>query len=227
MKRVLTLMLAALLLLLPLTASADNENAVAYMDIHFSCGCDRGGTGTMVGRYGLITAAHNLYCHQHGSPLQSCAFYFGAISADSCWYEYTGAFRFWAYDTFRNGYNSVNDIGFVVFPSPVGDTTGWFGCKVMNNQDLNGKITREMSYDTNFELQTRYRVLHIRGNKQVYWGDWSNGTEGGPIFFASNGQDNGPYLVAVYTARDDEGNGYGRRLTNDVFEDMRANGVFD
>lgn len=227
MKRILTLMLAILLFLLPCAATAEHEHAVAYMEIRFSCGCNRGGTGTMVGRYGLITAAHNLYCHEHGSPLKRCDFYFGATSLDDCWYEYNGAFRYWAYDTFRNGYDSDNDIGYVVFPSPVGDETGWFGCKVMNNEDLNGKITQELSYNKNRELQKRYRVLRVLGSKQINWGDGSDGTEGGPIVFASNGQDGGPYVVAVYTSHDDEGKGYGRRLTNDIFRDMRSNGVFD
>lgn len=135
----MTALLLAVLLLLPLAAFADNfdlHHPVAYLDARFTCGCQRGGTGTMVGRYGLITAAHNLYCPEHGKPLKTCDFYFGAVSRNSCWYRYDGRFNYTVYDTFQNGYRAENDIGFVIFETPVGNETGWYACMVGTDHDL-------------------------------------------------------------------------------------------
>ncbi len=225
MKRMLTLMLTILLFLLPLAANA--EHAVAYMDSRFTCGCSRGGTGTMIGRYGLITAAHNLYCPDHGKPLKTCDFYFGANSPNSCWYKYDGKFLYRAYETFQNGYNARNDIGYVVFDAPVGDETGWFGTIVGNDYDLNQEFTHVLNYDRKRHLQSIFEVQYVLDSTQIYWAGWINGTEGGPVFFNNEGLDFESYVVAVYTSHDQEGNGYGRRLTNNVIQDMRADGAFD
>lgn len=222
MKRMLTLMAALLLFLLPLTASADHEHAVAYIDSRFNCGCSRRGTGAMIGRYGLITAGHNLYCSKHGESLKSCDFYFGAESYSSCWYEYNGSFSYRVYDTFKNGYRSYNDIGYVIFDTAVGDRTGWFGWMITEDYELDGEITHEMSYDSKRNLSESVRVVHVDDGREIHWAGWSSGTEGGPIFF-----DYGSYVVAVYTCHDKGENGYGRRLTQNIIKDMRADGAFD
>lgn len=226
MKRMLTLMAAILLFLLPCAASAEQNHAVAYMESRFTCGCSRSGTGTMIGRRGLVTAAHNLYCHQHGEPLKSCNFYFGAVSANSCWYRYDGKFRYTVYETFQDGYSSRNDIGYVVFDTPVGDETGWFGYIVGSDYDLNEEYTHVLSYDGKRHLQSYFEVQYVLNSTQIYWEGWVSGNDGGPVYFDSS-DINGPYVVAVYTSYDNEGNNYARRLTNNVIRDMREDGAFD
>ena len=228
-KKIAALVLALVLLALPLTslaASFDASHPVAYMDSHFTCGCSRGGTGVMVGRYGLLTAAHNLYCPDHGCPLKYCNFYFGAKSANSCWYEYTGKFNYRVYDTFANGYNSQNDIGYVIFETAVGNETGWYACQVGSDHYLNEEFTHVLSYDKNRHLQSLFEIQYVRNSKQIYWSGWLAGTDGGPVYFWSEGMEY-PEVIAVYTSHDSQGNGYGRRLTQDVFNDMRAEGAFN
>lgn len=228
MKKPIALVMCLLLLALPLVSQAatfDTSHATAYTYSRFSCGCTMGGSGAMVGRYGFLTAAHNLYCHLHGQPLKTCDFYFGAKSVNSCWYKYDGKFTYWAYDTFRNGYDSANDIGFVIFETPVGDETGWFGTWAGTDSEMDQEFTHVLSHDANRHLQSLFEVQYVYDANQLYWKGLINGTSGGPVYLWEEGYDY-PWVVGVYTSYDENGNSYARRLTLDVFEDMKANGAF-
>lgn len=229
MKRMMALALVIMLFTLPITAMADTfdiSHTVAYMDSHFTCGCSRGGSGTMISRYGLVTAAHNLYCHVHSEPLQYCDFYFGANSPGSCWYKYDGKFTYRVYDTFTNGYSSKDDIGYVIFNSPVGGETGWCASIAGSDHYLNEEFTHVLSYDGTRHLQTIFDIQYVLDSKQIYWPGWISGTDGGPVCFWYEGLEF-PQVVAVYTSHDDNGNGYGRRLTNEIFDHMREAGAFN
>lgn len=229
MLRRMTTLLLAVLFLLPLTSFADNFNLshpIAYMDSHFTCGCSRGGSGTMITRYCLVTAAHNLYCPEHGKPLKYCNFYFGAVSANSCWYKYDGKFTYRVYDTFANGYSSENDIGYVVFETPVGKETGWYGSIAGDDHYLNEEFTHVLNYNSQRKLESIFEIQYVLSDKQIYWKGWLSGTDGGPVYFYNEDLDY-PQVVAVYTSHDSQGNGYGRRLTEDIYNDMRADGAFN
>lgn len=221
--------LLAAFLLLPLAALAgdfDISHTIAYMESQFTCGCSRGGSGTMISRYGLVTAAHNLYCYEHGKPLKYCNFYFGARSAGSCWYQYSGKFTYRVYDTFQNGYSSRNDIGYVVFQSPVGDETGWCGSIAGDDHYLNEEFVNVATYDETRHLDSVYSILYVKNSCEVYWDEWLYGTDGGPVYFGYSEDLDYPQVVAVYTSHDSNGNGYGRRLTSDIYSDMREDGAF-
>lgn len=210
-------------------ASSDvNIHTLAFMDIKFNCGCTRYGTGTMIGRYGLITAAHNLYCPEHGQNLKSCSFAFGSKSLRSAWYRYTGRFSYTVYDTFRNGYKSENDIGYVIFDSPVGNETGWQDYIVGTDFDLNWEFTHVYTYDNKAKLG--YLGLgqeDVISSTEVKLEGYLSGAEGGPVTVNYGDGDYPDYLiVAVYTSHDSSGNGYGRRITQNVINDMRADGAF-
>lgn len=227
-KRLAALALMIILLVLPLVSFADTFNpnhAIAYIDSKFQCGCTRGGTGAMIGRRGLVTAGHNLYCHTHGVGLKYCNFYFGARGANSCWYEYSGHFTYRVYDNFKNGYNAENDIGYVVFDAPVGDQTGWFGWITGYDNDVDMEFMNLLNYDSRRHVQNVYDIGYIRNSKQIYWYGYISGTEGGPVYV--NFDEMQYRVVAVYITHDSSGNGIGRRLTSDVINDMRAAGAFD
>ena len=52
-KRAVSFVLALAIALLPLIASAatfEPSRAIAYMEAKFTCGCERGGSGVMIGR---------------------------------------------------------------------------------------------------------------------------------------------------------------------------------
>lgn len=227
MKKIFAVVLC-LLLALPLASQAavfNTDHATAFMSSRFNCGCTIDGSGAMISRYGLVTAAHNLYCYQHGEKLKSCDFYFGAKSANSCWYKYDGKFTYWTYEDFKNGYDSANDIGVVIFDAPVGDETGWFGYWVGSDRDLNEEYTHVLAYDQYRHMQDLFEIQYVYSSTELYWQGWLGGTAGGPVYLWGEGMEY-PMVVAVYTAADNDGNGYGRRLTADVIQDMRDRGAF-
>lgn len=229
MKRLMAFLLAALLLTMPLFASADTfntEHATAYLECKFQCGCTRGGVGAMIGRYGLITAAHNLYCHTHAQGLSYCNFYFGARTAGSCWYQYSGKFTYTVYNTFSNGYNSNDDIGYVIFDSPVGNTTGWFGYLVGDDSDLHYEYMHMMYFNTYRHSREEFTIMQVYNDKQVYWEGRNYNYGGGPVFLWYEGMEF-PRVVAVYTSDNSDGYSFGRRLTSDIIRDMRMDGAFD
>lgn len=219
----LVLMITFILWVFPVSAdSFDAHHATAYMDIKFECGCTAYGTGAMIGRYGLITAGHNLYCHLHGKPLKTCSFLFGAKSPNSGKYKYNGNFTFWSYDTFSSGYSSTYDIGYVIFPKPVGNSTGWYGYQVGSDYDLNMEYVNVYNYSDRARLQTLYTVQYVQDSNRVSMDDYISYSEGGPIFFGSDYR-----VIGVYTSHSSSGKGIGRRLTNQIINDMKADGAFN
>lgn len=223
-KRMLALVLAAVMMFSPLVSKAATFNpnhALAYLAVRFTCGCTRGGTGAMIGRYGMVTAGHNLYCPYHGKPLKTCDFYFGAQTPCCSWYHHTGRFSYRVYDTFANGYHSENDIGYIIFNNPVGDTTGWFGSWAGSDRDLDWEYMNLYNYDANRHMRSLFTVEKVYSSQELYWDGKISGTGGGPVVM---GEDD--YVVAVFTCYSNDGTGYGRRLTYDVIRDMRADGAF-
>ena len=232
MKRILALLLMLMLVLphmITLAAAAENFDMhlpIAYMDTKFTCGCSRGGSGTMIGRYGLITAAHNLYCHVHGKPLKTCDFYFGAKSNGSYHYRYNGKFTYTVYDSFTHGYNAQNDIGFVIFETAVGEKTGWYASMAGSDHDLHEEYFNLLTYDFNRNLKGLFEIQYVLDPLQLYWQGQLDATAGGPVAFTSDDYEF-PTVVAVYTSMDNNGYSYGRRLTFDVIQDMRSAGAFN
>ena len=234
-RKLMALTLAALLLLsLPLhslAASFSYEKAICLMTVQFQCGCSRYGTGAMIGRRGLITAGHNLVCLNHSRALKSCTFLFGAKSANSGTFKITvkngkGYTARW-YDSFSGGYSSSDDIGFVVFEKPVGDSTGWFGWWAGSDYDMNEEFMNTFDYDGRGRLKDLFTVQYVLDSKRLYWDGHLWDTQGGPVVFDQEGMD-WPQVVAVSTTYDTSKNrGYGRRITMNVINDMRAMGAFN
>lgn len=230
-KRILLLMMTLMLFLSPLTAQAasfNRERATAYMNITFQCGCRRGGTGAMVSRKALLTAGHNLYCHKHGKPLKNCTFSFGCTSKTKCAYQYKGKFRFWVYDTFQGGYNSQNDIGYVIFNENVGDKTGWFATQVPSRQLIENNAFFFHAYDSNLKLQRLGELPYMVDNidLEIWIPNFITGMSGGPVTLAVEDHEIPP-VVGVYTSTNNYNKSYARLLTDDVFMDMKENGAFN
>ena len=232
MKRIIAL-LVLFVLAFSVSAQADSfnaEHAMAFMEITFTCGCSRVGTGAMIGRRGLVTAAHNLFCPEHGKEQKSCSFAFGSKSVNSAWYRYSGKYSYYAYDTFRNGYDSEYDIGYVVFDKPVGDETGYFGWIVGNDYDLAWEYVNVYAYTNKGKMDSLFVQEEVLNDREVYWNGYLGYSDGGPVVINcgdGNGKEADYRVVAVYTSHDSSGNGYGRRLTMNVINDMRAAGAFN
>ena len=231
MRRKIVLVLVLFCLLIPqmtIAAAFDEHRATAFMNITFECGCKTTGTGAMVGRRGLITAGHNLFCQFHGRKLKKVSFLFGAKSTSSGAYRYNGGYKFWAYDTFQNGYDSRYDIGYVVFDKAVGNSTGWFACRAGSDSYLNEEFSNVLNYSVKGKPENYFVVQYVANSQEIYFDGFIGyeAGEGGPVYFTHEGLEY-PEVVAVYTHFDPSGNSVARRITNNIIEDMRADGAFD
>jgi len=233
MKKVLSALLLLVLLAglfpLPSARAADmRTTAVARMDITFKCGCSRIGTGVMVAVNGMLTAGHNLVCHKHNKPLKNCTFYFGP-NGKKYHYKYKGSFTFTWYCDFSDGYESENDIGYIVFPKSkkVGKTTGWYASTAASNSKLGGSYCHMYGYNGN-RLVNDWDQVKVVSAREISWPISSalkNCAEGGPVYFEGEGSDY-PSVVAIYTCYgSNNSKGYARRLTSQLFDDMRSSGV--
>ncbi|MBQ4435318.1 MAG: hypothetical protein II879_04415 [Clostridia bacterium] len=237
-----TRILAALVIVLCLansvSALADNtryreypERAVARMYVKYNCRCERVGNGTMVGRRGLITAGHLLVCPYHGQWANTIQFKFGVKNSKNCIYTYTGSYHIYVYDTFKqsNGtvkYSAENNIGYVIFDKNVGDTTGWYGIYAPSAYDLTGEWYHWMGYK-NWEMWADYGFLNASDNSNVFsFNSYQDAYfQGSGIYNWDEGCE-GPTLVGVYIS-DENGKCYGRKVTQNVIDDMRKHGAFN
>ncbi len=229
MKRLTAVILLSFILLSCAAAagggrSAFPEKAIAYMDITFRCGCTRIGTGAMVCVDGLLTAGHNLICQEHGQTAEKIDFYFGYAGKNDYYYLYKGHFRYWYLDSFKNGYHSRNDIGYVLFDENVGDKTGWLATRYGPDREFDGQICSISAYSKNGELTEYSAQISIDGKLQFSLNQRAlpYGGEGAPVYINRNGT---PTLVAVYNSHTGSGC-LARRLTKELFDEMKARLTF-
>ena len=201
------------------------ESATAYMEIEFECGCTRTGAGAMIAKNALVTASHNLVCMNHTKKVKSITFNFGYWGAGTAMYKYTGAFTYRYYERFVNGFNSADDIGYVVFPENVGEKTGWFASKVCNDKTLKYKDTNFVGV-LNDTVIYDYNQIDVYSDREITWkisDQFSKSLEGRPAYWNYDGLKY-PTVIGVYTSHSDT-NGFVRRLTNQIINDMKKDGA--
>ena len=209
----------------PVQAAGDTEtNAVAEMEIKFYCGCKRTGTGTMIAKNGMITCAHNLCCPDHNRKLESCTFYFGRNNK-RYHYKYNGKFSYTYYGDYSNGYQSEDDIGYIVFPNDIGKNTGWYASRVESDNDIKWEYCHMIGYQGTKRVSD-WNQVSVLNAKEITWSassEFKKCGQGGPVYYASSDLEY-PVLVAVYSCYTSS-DGYARRLTNQVFNDMEKSGI--
>lgn len=144
---------------------------------------------------------------------------------NSAWYRYSGGFSYRAYDNFEDGgYYPINDIGYVIFDKPVGDDTGYFGWLVGSDETLDNEYVNVYGYTNKGKPDSLFTREEVMYEREVSLNGYLRDTGGGPIVM-SDGEGRNVYVVGVYTWHDSYG--YGRRLTMNVINDMRADGAFN
>ena len=200
-------------------------SAIANMYMHYTCGCEGQGTGFMVGPSGLVTAAHCLVCTDHGKTADRLTFYFGYNTDGSCNYYYDGATRYWYGTDFTrpdgsHGYDTCDyDYGYVKFPERIGDVTGWFGVTVKSGSSIDGWY-EVAGYRQGYLKTDSDQVKQYNDKQIIHYADMLSGNSGCPIFTSDY------YVVAINVA-DTKTENYGRRITTDVFNNMKNAGIFD
>ena len=192
--------------------------AIAHMQVMGECGDIWSGTGFMVGKNQLLTAAHCLICPEHGKWAFSTVFYFGYKNTKNYHYKYSGDFTAVAGNTFSKGagYEKQGDFACVVFPSNIGDYTGWFGYRYgMPDQELLSRTVYAAGYRDGLLKYDYGKLSSVDDEYLNYKIDTVAGNSGGPIFIRD---DNDEYrAVGIIIAENSQEN-TGYRLTKTIFD---------
>ena len=189
--------------------------AVAYMEAHYPCGCEKSGTGFMVERNKLMTAAHCMVCCEHSQWADQIEFYFGFRDFDNYSYLYDGKWYAFVGDTFPNKtYTSDNDWAVVKLYKNIGDIVGWFGFSYnMPNKQITSKEMLLLGYKWGTLRISEGKAKAGSGDLITYQIDAEAGNSGGPVFYLDNGV---PYAAAIHVA-DNKQNNYGYRITGEMY----------
>ncbi len=182
-------------------------SAIAYMEVTAQCGCSWAGTGLMVNKHRMLTAAHCLVCTKHGKWAKNLKLYFGYSSKKKYVYKYSGKWYAWVGDTFKNkSYRMDWDYACVRLYKNVGNKTGWFKADwSASDSKLKSKWITVAGYRDG-KLKAAVGTVQPYGyNHLSYTIDTLPGTSGGPIF------DNDYRVYGINIAQSEVAN-YGYRL---------------
>ncbi len=232
MKRFLSLLLVLALAAGLITVSvpalaADNSpdtSAVAYFEVKFHCGCTWNGTGTMIATNAMITAAHNLVCYTHNRGVNTATFYF---ERDNRKYRtsYNGKFNYHSYADFSRGYESDDDIAYIIFPKDIGSNTGWYASSAESDDDIKWEFCHMIGYN-GYKRLYDWEQVEVESSKLISWPasrEYREGNQGGPVYYRYEGLEY-PVLVAVYITCSNT-RAYARRITNNIYSDMERDGA--
>lgn len=200
-------------------------SAIAYMEMEFSCGCEATGSGFMVSKNCLMTAAHCLVCQDHEGTVSGITMYFGFKSKKNYLLRYNDAATYWysnSYHPSRNFYDSDWDYAYIQLRKDVGNTTGWFGMTSLSDASAATAFMEVSGYRLG-KIQTSYGTMSVLNDKRFYhYADTEPGYSGCPVFNSDY------YVVAINIAHSlyYEEN-IARRITRELIDDMRGNGMFD
>ncbi len=203
---------------------AGSDPRIAFIETSFECGCSGTSFGTMVGPNGMVIQSEAMYCPEHAKPYSKVVFHFGR-GKNGARMEYDGDFTFKVYETFDEGFSAKNNIGYVVFPFPAGETFGWYGCRMVSDEGLSGTAATVRSLNENWESVDIPVVLAVRSEKQVSAPSEKYFYTGVPLFLTAEG--NEPVLIGIECSVSADGSvEFFRRITRRVYEDMEKAGVF-
>lgn len=185
-------------------------SAIGLLHCTGKCGCSWQGSGFMVSRRMMMTAAHCLVCSEHHVLVRDMDIYFGYQNNNNYYYRYDGGSHIWA-ATDSPQANREADFGYVLFDQPVGDRVGAFGTAAVYDGELESSWLIASGYRDGV-LKACYGLARKQGdNMFTIDADWVSGNSGGPIY-----NDN-YYVVGIIVAHSDNPpTNYARRITPDL-----------
>ena len=198
-------------------------SAIAYMEVTAECGDSWTGSGFMVGKNCLMTAAHCMVCHEHGKWADRITLYFGYRSSGNYLYKYNDRWFARAGTQFpRHTYDydaMQEDWAYVILSSDVGNVTGWLGFKFATDYEVSSRNYIVAGYRYG-KLKYCWGSAYAEDNKIIgHWADTVPGNSGGPVFTSDN------YADAINVAENEKRQiNWGRRITSDIWSYMKQDG---
>ena len=202
-------------------------SAIAYMEVEGRCGCSWTASGFMVSKDCLMTGAHCVVCQEHNSTAGYITMYFGYKSSKNYLLKYDGETSYWYGSNVYEGeyYNTDWDYAYIELKKPVGNTTGWFGLSALSDAEFTNAGFEVAGYRRG-EMTKDWGVTQVRTDYAVtHNADTLAGNSGCPIFNKDY------YVVAIHVAENTHNSNapynIGRRITQDLINEMYAVNLFD
>lgn len=193
-------------------------SAIAYLIVKGKCGCEWTGSGFLIGKSAMATAAHCLICKEHGDTPSGITMYFGYKSNKNYAYRYNGGATFWyGANPFVDGrYIADDDYAYLKLEKPVGEKMGTFGIRYPQD----GARYTLTGYRHGV-LKTSSGAIERSTEKLLFYKtDTEPGNSGCPLY------DSEYYAVAINVGYNDTYN-FARRFTTDVVSEMYDHDLFD
>ena len=164
--------------------------AIGMLVAKGTCGCSWMGSGFMVSKNFMLTAAHCLVCTKHSAWAQSLDIYFGYRNSRNYYYKYSDKWDAWAGNLFKNKkYTIEGDWAVIKFKKNVGNKTGWFGWRFgMSQSDFDGDDLYYVAgyRDEKVRMAAGYDIRKDKDGFLNFTMDTVPGNSGGPIFTQDN-----------------------------------------
>jgi glutamyl endopeptidase family protein len=162
-------------------------------------------TGALISSDTVLTAGHCLT-----EDVSDIKFTPG-LNADSAVFPTAQAVQIWRDKKLGE---TGKDWGIIKLNIPVGNEVGWFGMKVLGNEELQGKFATVIGYPTDKEKNTlwkgRNKITALNDKEVRYVTDTFGGQSGSPVM------DDTAVIYAIHRGGTSKYNA-GTRITNDLF----------
>ena len=162
-------------------------SAIGDLYITYTDGCTAKGTGYMVSKNCMLTAAHCLICTEHGKAAASVRARFGYNTSQNYVATETATpsthTMYYCPNYTITNTNAAYDYGYIIFNNNLGDTTGWFGMAARTNSVLQNKSVTVCGYENSALKKATGTIGSVLTTNLYYSIDTKPGQSGSPVYW--------------------------------------------